>query len=75
MQPVRHTDARRLAYSRAGEDNLDTRREGLEEGGDLVGRDSRRSLEGMQRVVGAPDVDQQRAGSDQRVALRGIDPE
>jgi hypothetical protein len=59
LQPVRHTDARRLARSGASEDDFDPRGKRRGEGGNLVRGNSRRSLERMRDVVLPPAIDEE----------------
>jgi hypothetical protein len=63
-EPVRHTDARRLAQSGAGEDDRAVARELVEAGRYLIRRDAD-CVEELDRIVlVAPHVDEQRVVSE-----------
>jgi hypothetical protein len=72
-QPVRHTDARRLAQSGAGEDDRPIARQLVEPLRNLVGWDLHGALEADVDDVVPPDVDEERSVSDQLARFLGID--
>jgi hypothetical protein len=73
-QPVRHTDARGLAQSGAGEDDRSAALELCEPSWNLVGRDAQRSLERHGRVLEAPDVDESRSAAYESPGVVRTDP-
>jgi hypothetical protein len=72
---VRHTDARRLAQSGAGEDDRPVPRELRELDGNLVGRDPNGTVEPELLVLVPPDVDEERTLRNQPTGLIRLDPE
>jgi hypothetical protein len=71
---VRHTDARRLTRSGAGEDDLDAGGKRAQEIWDLVWRHSGGPAEGMGGVFLPANVDEKRTRADKRLSRNGVDP-
>ena len=76
-QPVRHTDARRLAQSGAGEHDRPVTRELVEPVRDLVRVECERASSNLNGVLVlvAPHVDEERAVLEELVRLRRRDPQ
>jgi hypothetical protein len=71
---VRHTDARRLAQSGAGEDDRHAAAELAEPRGHLVRRDPDGARKRFFWIVVATDVDEECSPGDERPRRRPIDP-
>ena len=72
---MRHTDARGLSQSGAGEDDRRVPRDVREPSRDLVGRNAHGPLEDAGGIVVAPDVDQEPTALDEREGARSVQPE
>jgi hypothetical protein len=75
VKPVRHTDARRLARSCAGEKDRGIPWQRGEQCGDLIGRNAGRSVERGLAIILAPYVDDERARVDEGSCRVEVDPE